>query len=406
MKKFKYIILGAGPAGLTFANKLLEIGETSFIVLEKESRAGGLCRTEIIDGSPLDIGGGHFLDERNEKALEFIFKFMPEHEWKKFERISTIKLENNEINYPFESNIWQFPIQKQVNYLLSISKAGCSLGEKMPKKFVNWIAWKLGEQIAHDYMIPYNEKIWSVDLDRLGTYWLYKLPNVSLKETLLSCIERKPSGNLPAHANFFYPKNFGYEEVWRRMANKLGNKLISNFLVRFIDTENKIVNEKYCGEKIIVTIPWKSLKIKNKIPDRIVKNINSLEHVSIRTTYYSKKINTKSHWTYIPQKNIAEHRHLYRFNFIDGANGYWTETNEKRSLMIESNNNNNNNKYWINEFAYPLNTLDKPKAIKNILEYFSENQIWGLGRWGEWEHMNSDVVVIRSLELANNLLRN
>jgi len=52
MENFKYIILGAGPAGLTFANRLLELGETSFIVLEKEAEAGGLCRSEIIDGSP------------------------------------------------------------------------------------------------------------------------------------------------------------------------------------------------------------------------------------------------------------------------------------------------------------------------------------------------------------------
>ena len=31
----KYLILGAGPAGLTFANKLIEKGEDSFLVLEK-----------------------------------------------------------------------------------------------------------------------------------------------------------------------------------------------------------------------------------------------------------------------------------------------------------------------------------------------------------------------------------
>ena len=39
LKNFKYIILGAGPSGLTFANRLLELGETSFIVLEKEKEA-------------------------------------------------------------------------------------------------------------------------------------------------------------------------------------------------------------------------------------------------------------------------------------------------------------------------------------------------------------------------------
>lgn len=56
----KYLILGAGPAGLTFANQLKQLGETSFLVVEKEKNAGGLCRSTIVDEKPFDIGGGAF----------------------------------------------------------------------------------------------------------------------------------------------------------------------------------------------------------------------------------------------------------------------------------------------------------------------------------------------------------
>ena len=52
----RYLVLGAGPAGLSFANSLLQKGEDSFLVLESESEAGGLCRSMDVDGSPLDIG--------------------------------------------------------------------------------------------------------------------------------------------------------------------------------------------------------------------------------------------------------------------------------------------------------------------------------------------------------------
>ena len=58
--KVKYLILGAGPSGLSFANRLKQLGEKSFLVVEKEKEAGGLCRTEIVDDSPLDIGGDIF----------------------------------------------------------------------------------------------------------------------------------------------------------------------------------------------------------------------------------------------------------------------------------------------------------------------------------------------------------
>ncbi len=77
MEKVKYLILGAGPAGLTFANMLKRKGEESFLILEKEKEAGGLCRSAEVDGSPLDIGGGHFLDVRRPKVCEFLFDFLP-----------------------------------------------------------------------------------------------------------------------------------------------------------------------------------------------------------------------------------------------------------------------------------------------------------------------------------------
>lgn len=43
----KFLILGAGPAGLTMANLLKDSGEENFLVLEKEKSAGGLCLSLI-----------------------------------------------------------------------------------------------------------------------------------------------------------------------------------------------------------------------------------------------------------------------------------------------------------------------------------------------------------------------
>ena len=80
----KYLILGAGPAGLTFANRLLQNGIDDFLVIEKGDEAGGLRRSREVDGAPLDIGGGHFLDVRNPKVLDFLFPFMPKELWDEY----------------------------------------------------------------------------------------------------------------------------------------------------------------------------------------------------------------------------------------------------------------------------------------------------------------------------------
>ena len=64
----KYLILGAGPAGLAFATALNINKIDDFLVLEKENQPGGLCRSMEVDGAPLDIGGGHFIDIKREKV--------------------------------------------------------------------------------------------------------------------------------------------------------------------------------------------------------------------------------------------------------------------------------------------------------------------------------------------------
>jgi protoporphyrinogen oxidase len=399
VKKYKYIILGAGPSGLTFANKLLQSGEESFIVLEKESEAGGLCRSLIINDSPLDIGGGHFLDVKRKEVLDFLFSFLPKEEWQLHKRKSTIITNGSEIDYPFEANIWQLPIAEQIDYLLSISKT--ELGSKtMPKKFIDWIYWKLGDKIAKDYMIPYNKKMWSMDLNKLGTYWLYKLPDVSLRETLISCLTKKPAGQIPAHAEFLYPLKYGYGEVWKRMATVLGNHIVYNFNINSIDISTKTINNQYSGDIIINTIPWKEFK-KTNIPDSIITLINKLIQSSIRISYYKEDFKSDAHWTYLPDINLPHHRVLNRSNFCPGSRGYWTEMNEKRSEIKYKTSG------WkhINKYAYPINTLQKPNEIKKILAFFQKRNIYGLGRWGEWEHMNSDVAVERAISLFKQIYK-
>ena len=93
MIKTGYLILGAGPAGLSLACKLKALGEENFIIVEKEETVGGLCRSEMVDGAPLDIGGGHFLDVRRPSVNRFLFEYMPEEEWNKFTRDSRISVD-------------------------------------------------------------------------------------------------------------------------------------------------------------------------------------------------------------------------------------------------------------------------------------------------------------------------
>lgn len=397
----KYLILGAGPSGLAFANTLLRAGQTDFLVIEKESEAGGLCRSAAVDGSPFDIGGGHFLDVKNPKVTDFVFSFMPEDEWDRYERDSQIDLYGDMMGSPMEANIWQLPADKQQRYLDSIAVAGCNTGEDKPEKFTDWIVWKLGDKISEDYMIPYNQKMFGEDLDLLGTYWLEKLPNVSYEETKLSCENHKAYGTQPGHANFYYPKQYGIGESYIRMAKALGDKIVYNEPVTSIDYDTKTVNGKYTADYIICTIPLRSVGTHINLPEEYKKDIDSLKYSSIVTTYEPDKLDTKAHWIYYPDPKLSYHRILVRHNFCPNSKGYWTETNLTRFDEEEAKDKT----YFVNEYAYPLNTIGKQETMQTLLAYLKTKGIFGLGRWGEWQHYNSDVVIQRAFDLAEELLK-
>jgi len=395
--KVKYIIIGAGAAGLSFAATLKANNEDSFIILEKEEKSGGLCRSTTYNGGPVDIGGGHILDVRNKPALDFLFSYMPEEEWNTYERKTKTVVGEYTVSYPLEANIWQFPQEMQLDYLESISQVQYRKHQVMPERFKDWVYWKFGDMIAENYMLPYNEKLWSLeDLNDLGTYWLHKLPDVSFRETLLSCLNRKPSGVLP-HAQFYYPKKTGYGEVFLRIAETMKNQIRYNYQVNQIDVTSLKVNNEYQAEYIINTAPWQEFC--GNLPVILKTLISHLKFTSIDIDYYSAPtIDNETHWTYYADLDLPYHRTINRDNIVKGSKGYWTETNAKRRKQ-------RGEAHWENEYAYPLNTHGKPDIIGKLLKEVTKFNIIGLGRWGEWEHMNSDIAVTKGIDLAKKMMK-
>lgn len=401
----KYLILGAGPSGLTFANMLRKRGETSFIIIEKEETVGGLCRSVTVDDAPFDIGGGHFLDVRRPEVNSFLFEFMPEEEWNRFDRDSRIELITQDGSYdvahPLEANIWQLPPKLQEEYLESVKKAGCNNGSNKPEKFIEWITWKLGDKIAADYMLPYNRKMFADELDTLGTYWLDKLPDVNYEDILRSCKENKAYAKQPGHASFYYPKEYGYGEVWIRMGMSLGDNLKTGISATELDmisgevtlADGTIIH----ADNIVTTVPWSSWNAIRGLPNDVAISIKELKHSSIETRYVPSKLDTKAQWIYIPDELKPYHRILVRHNFAPTSNGYWLETRKERCCYTDDNYS------YMNEYAYPLNTIGKPQIIDNLLEYCGKQNVYGLGRWGEHSHYNSDLVVAKAMELADKI---
>ena len=76
----------------------------------------------------------------------------------------------------------------------------------------------------------------------------------------MSCLTKKAYGEQPGHAQFFYPKKYGYGELWLRMAEEIKGQIKYDASVHAIDFDTNTVTTKegetYSADVIISTIPW------------------------------------------------------------------------------------------------------------------------------------------------------
>ena len=117
--------------------------------------------------------------------------------------------------------------------------------------------------------------------------------------------------------------------------------------------------------------------------------------------YRPEILDTRCQWIYYPDPQISYHRILVRHNFCPNSRGYWTETNAERMDI----NKEDIFFFYKNDYAYPLNTTEKPQIMGKMLKWCKKHNVIGLGRWGEHQHYNSDLVVELGMNLVDGLLK-
>jgi protoporphyrinogen oxidase len=70
------VVVGAGPAGLTFAYELLQRTDLRPVVVEASDRLGGLSCTVEHRGNRMDLGGHRFFS-LSQRVLDWWFDFLP-----------------------------------------------------------------------------------------------------------------------------------------------------------------------------------------------------------------------------------------------------------------------------------------------------------------------------------------
>jgi protoporphyrinogen oxidase len=55
------------------------------------------------------------------------------------------------------------------------------------------------------------------------------------------------------------------------------------------------------------------------------------------------------------------------------------------------------------KYAYPVYTHRRPELVRGIKEWLAQHHIYTLGRFGDWEYINSDKCVMKGLNLGRKL---
>jgi len=136
-----------------------------------------------------------------------------------------------------------------------------------------------------------------------------------------------------------------------------------------------------------------------RLPEAVSSAIAQLEYTTVHVDYRPNDLPSPAHWIYEPDESVSHHRQLLRHNFVAGARGHWVETNARRAGVPEVAR-------FVNEYAYPVSTVGRAAALTTIVDWARTQGVLPLGRWGTWEHINSDVAVERGLAAAKQSLEN
>lgn len=162
MKKYEIIIVGAGPSGLAAAYELYRNGITNILVIDKNSKPGGLARTEIFENNRFDIGPHRFFTKN--KEINQLWQEILGNDFLPIARLTRIFYKNKLFNYPLKplNALTNLGVKESIGSVLSYLKSKISNGkkcfpvldcvdkiERFQKIVSQWLAsnWKDGNEI-------------------------------------------------------------------------------------------------------------------------------------------------------------------------------------------------------------------------------------------------------------------
>ncbi len=217
------VIAGAGPAGMACASGLARRGRPAMVV-EKDSRCGGLCQTIDFDGCLFDIGGHRFLSRIGE--VNALWQEILGDELLRVKRLSRIFYRGRFFKYPlsfFDTFRNLGPVESALcvaSYLKDRASRPADDGT-----FEGWIINRFGRRLFRIFFDVYTQKVWAIPCKDLSADWArQRIQGLSLRVALRQAILGTwASGPKTLTEEFLYPRR-GPGEFFDRLRDETSGR--------------------------------------------------------------------------------------------------------------------------------------------------------------------------------------
>jgi protoporphyrinogen oxidase len=412
----KYVVIGAGISGLSIAQMLKNGNEV--IVLESDSRPGGMIKCDRVNSCLFHRTGGHVFNTKRQDVMAWFWSFFNQEEQftKALRNSSVVMRDGTIIPYPIENHAYLLDKgigESIVADLVNIIKKGTI----EPANFEEFLKGRFGNTLYELYFKPYNWKVWRRDLTKVPLSWLEgKLPMPTAAEIIYSNIYHVEERQF-VHSSFFYPKEGGSQFLADTFAKGLDIRY--NMNVDSIQKTNRgwIINGieadriVFCGNiKQLPEMINNSIEIYS-----FLNSINELEYHGTTSVFCEIDKNPYS-WIYQPSMEHLSHRIICTGNFSESNNaeGKMTGTIEftdeisKEEILEQLKKMPFSPKYLAHnyeKYTYPIQDKDTRSMIAALKQQLEPYGIYLCGRFAEWEYANMDVCMGYAMDLYNNQLK-
>src|SRR5215471_7115771 len=217
------VIIGAGPAGLTAAYELSNLG-LGCMVLEQDTVVGGLARTVEHKGFRFDIGGHRFYTKVS--LVQQIWRDVLGDDLLTRKRLSRIYYRSRFFQYPLEPLDAFRELGVIEAFRCGLSFVRRRLFPTLPERdFETWVSNRFGRRLFRTFFKSYTEKVWGMDCREIAAEWAaQRIKGLSLWSLMRDAFLPKPRDKQRVVKtlidSFHYPR-LGPGMMWEACAREI-----------------------------------------------------------------------------------------------------------------------------------------------------------------------------------------